>query len=206
MRCRSIRFKFMPRVFLVHGWEGNPKNHWFPWLERELRARYFEVYAPSMPKPGEPRLEVWVSHLADWVGKPQEDTFFVGHSLGCITVVRYLLKQPPERKVGGCVFVAGFTSSLGFNEISDFETEPHEVERARNRMNRVVCIISDMDPVVPLERATEFAKLLDAKIIIHPGKGHFTKDEGVIALPSAFKSILSFSGSDSADVLKHYSI
>ena len=32
---------------MVHGWDGNPNNHWFPWLKKELEKRGFEVHVPA---------------------------------------------------------------------------------------------------------------------------------------------------------------
>src|SRR3989338_4452907 len=84
----------MPGVFLIHGWEGNPNNHWFPWLSWELKARGWEVNAPQMPNAAKPKVKEWVDFLRDYVGKPDKDTYFVGHSLGCIAIARYLAKLP----------------------------------------------------------------------------------------------------------------
>lgn len=97
------------RVFLIHGWEGGPDNHWFPWLHMELVARGWEVNAPQMPHAGKPRVLEWTGFLKEYVGRPDKDTYFVGHSLGCITIARYLAGLSSKVKVGGCVFVAGFS-------------------------------------------------------------------------------------------------
>lgn len=43
------------RVFIVHGWDGYPEEGWFPWLERELEARGFEVHVPALPDASTPR-------------------------------------------------------------------------------------------------------------------------------------------------------
>lgn len=218
------------RVFLVHGWEGTPDNHWFPWLSWELKARGFEVRALTMPHADKPKVSEWVAEIKTVVGRPNKDTFFVAHSLGCIAVVRYLAELPKksspplsfspspeegERKkkkgaeVGGCVFVAGFLSSLGIPEIEEFCLPPQMVARGQNaertrtnaeffdkvkqRCDKFVTIFSDNDGYVSLEKSLEFQKTLGAKGILERGKGHFSKREGVDALPSVFKSIIDMS-------------
>src|SRR3989338_5376504 len=80
----------MKRAFLIHGWYGNPNNHWFPWLALELKARSFDVSAPQMPHAPKPGVKEWLEFLKEYVGKPDKDTYFVGNSLGCIALVRYI--------------------------------------------------------------------------------------------------------------------
>ena len=82
------------KVFLVHGWDGSPANNWFPWLKRELEQRGFLVSAPAMPHPRMPTIEDWVSHLSATVGKPDENTYLIGHSMGCQAIARYLERLP----------------------------------------------------------------------------------------------------------------
>lgn len=47
----------MKRVFIIHGWDGYPKEWWYPWLKQELEARSFEVYVPAMPDPEGPKID-----------------------------------------------------------------------------------------------------------------------------------------------------
>src|SRR3989338_8126447 len=130
-------FRMRKKVFLIHGWDGRPDNHWFPWLALEPKARGVEVNAPQMPHTGEPRVLEWIGFLKEYVGIPDKDTYFVGHSLGCIAIARYLadISDTPsafgispskdgEKKVGGCVFVAGFSGRLNISEIREFYELP----------------------------------------------------------------------------------
>lgn len=181
------------KVFLVHGWEGRPDNHWFPWLSWELKARGFEVHALSMPHPEQPKVAEWVATLKDAVGRPNENTYFVGHSLGCVAVVRYIVQLAKKAQVGGCVFVAGFSGNLTIPEIEEFYSLPLDMEKARIHCSKFVAIFSDNDEYVPMERSLEFQKALGAKAILERGKGHFSKGDGVTALPSVFKSIIEMS-------------
>src|SRR3989344_405791 len=133
----------MPRVFLIHGWDGRPDNHWFPYLSLELKANGFEVNAPQMPNAATPKVGEWLSFLKDYVGKPDAETFFVGHSLGCITIARYLAELSPKAKVGGCVFVAGFSGNISIPEISEFYTLPFDPEKAKAHCAKFVMLFSD---------------------------------------------------------------
>ena len=185
----------MKRVFLIHGLDGKPNNHWFPWLSWELRANGFGVNAPQMPHADFPKVEEWLSFLKDYVGNPDKDTYFVWHSLGCITVARYLETLSPKAKVGGCVFVAGFSGRLEIPEIREFYALPFDAEKAKAHCDKFVMIFSDNDSYVPMENSLEFAKQLGAKTILERGNGHFTARNQVTALPSALLSLLRMSGS-----------
>ncbi|OHA20500.1 MAG: hypothetical protein A2849_00700 [Candidatus Taylorbacteria bacterium RIFCSPHIGHO2_01_FULL_51_15] len=181
------------RVFLIHGWEGKPHNHWFPWLSLELRANGFDVSAPQMPNAATPNVAEWLSFLKGYVGTPDSHTYFVGHSLGCIAIARYLEALPQKIKIGGALFVAGFSGRINVPEISEFYSLPFDPSRAKTHSKSFVMIFSDNDPYVPMARSLEFAKQLGAKTILERGKRHFTAREGVTALPSVLPSLLKMS-------------
>jgi hypothetical protein len=78
------------RVFVVHGYQAAPDRHWFPWLAEQLAADGFAVTVVALPDSETPVVRAWSETLAAAVGKVDAQTWFVGHSLGCITVLRYL--------------------------------------------------------------------------------------------------------------------
>ncbi len=104
------------RVFIIHGWDGYPEEGWFPWLKKELDKRGFIVQIPAMPDTSEPKIEVWIPFLSKLVGQADENTFFVGHSIGCQAIIRYLQTLPDGIKIGGAVFVAGWYSVRKFGD------------------------------------------------------------------------------------------
>jgi len=188
----------MKRVFIIHGWGGYPEEGWYPWLKKELGKNGFEVFVPVMPNTDEPKIEEWVDFLMNLVGEPDENTYFVGHSIGCQTILRYLEKLE-NKKIGGAIFVAGW-----FN-LSDLETEeekiigkpwietPIDFNKIRMTTNNFVAIFSDDDPVVPLkENKKMFSEKFNAKIIIEQNKGHFSEEDGIKELPIVLDSILNF--------------
>lgn len=71
----------MKRVFIVHGWAGFPEEGFFPWLKSELIKRGFSVFVPVMPNALAPKIEEWIPFLSEQVGKPDSETYFVGHRI-----------------------------------------------------------------------------------------------------------------------------
>lgn len=197
---RSKLIGNMKRVFIIHGWGGYPEEGWFPWLRRELENKGFDVHVPKMPSPEEPKIDPWVSHLSRAVRSPDEQTYFVGHSIGCQTILRYLEGLPVGVKVGGAVFVGGWFV------LSDLETEeekvigkpwvetPIDFNKVKSHTENFRAIFSDNDYVIPIENKGMFEERLGAKTILEHNKGHFTGSDGVTELPSALGAVLKMAG------------
>lgn len=191
----------MKKAYIVHGWDGYPEEGWFPWLKKELEAKGFEVVVPHLPNPGEPRIAAWVPKLKEVAGIPDEETYFIGHSMGCQTIVRYLEELPEEITIGGAVFVAGFLRGLKDLEDDDvvqsvaneWLTAPINLEAVRLRMPKSVAIFSDNDPYVPLDNKIEFEEKLGSKIVVEHAMGHFSGSTGTEKLPSVLKAVLDLS-------------
>ncbi len=188
------------RVFVVHGWGGYPEEGWLPWLKKELVAKDFVVEVPAMPDSENPKIETWVPHLARLVGRPDEHTYFVGHSIGCQTIIRYIQTLPIGTKIGGAVFVAGWYNlrNLETEEekiiVSPWVNEPRDDKKIRSVINKAIAIFSDNDPVVLPENQQSWKELVGAKIIIEHDKGHFSGSDGITELPSALQGVLEIAG------------
>lgn len=95
------------RVILFNGWLRTytyPRLWMLP-LAQHLRAASYEgaaveVAGNTMPAQTND-VEKYVRHLADLVGSggPDEDTYFIGQSVGCQVILRYLAQLPPGSKV-----------------------------------------------------------------------------------------------------------
>jgi hypothetical protein len=187
------------RVFIIHGWDGYPEENWFPWLKKELESKGFEVYVPQLPDSGIPRIQKWIPKLAETVGNADEQTYFIGHSLGCQTIARYLESLPKNIKVGGAVFVAGFFKRLTGPEDEPGvpETDRHwldtplDLEKVKSHLPKSIAIFSDNDPYVPLDNQDDFRDKLGSRIIIEHNMYHFSKSHGITQLPIALESLLN---------------
>ncbi len=190
------------RVYILHGWDGHPEEDWFQWLKGELEAREFEVHIPQLPEAEKPRIHNWVSEVSNAVGTVNENTYFVGHSLGCQTIVRYLegLPEDGDIKIGGAVFVAGFFKRLSESDNDtddDLETKRHwldsppDFRKASSHLPKSVAIFSDNDPDVPLDNQDDFREKLGSEIVIMKNMGHFTSgDDGMKEAPFVLRSLL----------------
>jgi predicted alpha/beta hydrolase family esterase len=197
------------RVIIVHGWHDSPEGSWLPWLKAELTSRGFEVVVPAMPHPETPDIRSWTSALAKAVGTIDKEMYFIGHSIGCQTIVRYLessakaeglLSAPvPARSVGGILFVAGWFMLTNLSEeeqsiANSWLTTPIDFAAVRKYVRKSTAILSDNDPYVPLEKnRTIFQEQLGSQIIIVSDKGHISGEEGYTKLPEALDAFLTLS-------------
>lgn len=187
----------MKRVFIIHGWDGYPEEGWFPWLKEELEKRGFEVIVPTMPEPEEPKIEIWVPFLTKLIGTPDQNTFFVGHSIGCQAIIRYLETLPENTKIGGAVFVAGWYDLRNLETKKEeriagpWVNTPRNDEKINKIMNgEVVAIFSDNDLWVIHENQNSWRKKVGAEIIVEHNKGHFSGSDGIKELPSLLDAVL----------------
>lgn len=188
------------RVFIIHGWDFNPNMNWYPWLKKELENREFEVFVPEMPDTSEPKISSWVSHLSNVVKKADKNTYFIGHSIGCQTIMRYLESQPSNVKIGGLLFVAGWIKldhleNKEVEEIAKPWLETHiDFSKVKEKTDNISIFLSSNDPYNCFkENKKLFAFNLKAKLIILNDMGHFTQDDGIKKLRPALDEFLKIS-------------
>ena len=153
------------------------------------------VSVPAMPDTEAPEINSWVSHLQKLVGEPDENTYFVGHSIGCQTIMRYL-EGLRSKKVGGAVFVAGwfYLENLEEEEKSianPWLETPIDFEKVKSATNNFKVILSDNDPYGAVDKNKKlFEENLGAKVIVEHNKGHFGGGDGIMELPSALNALM----------------
>ncbi|MFH1978265.1 MAG: alpha/beta fold hydrolase [Candidatus Aenigmatarchaeota archaeon] len=188
----------MTRVFIIHGWGGHPEKEWFFWLKQKLEPKGIEVHVLKMPNTDEPTIEEWVSFLREQVGEPDKNTYFVGHSIGCQTIIRYLEALPEDAKVGGAVFVSGWFTlkpiikeEEGAEEIAEpWIKTPISWNKVRIHTKNFTAFFSDNDYYVPVENSEIFKENLGAKIIVEKNKGHFSEEDGIKQVPYVLDELL----------------
>ncbi len=185
------------RIFLIHGWDGHPEEGWRPWLKKELENRDWEVIVPSMPDTATPTLEKWLPYLSEKVENPDENCYFVGHSLGCITILKYLETLRKNQKVGGSIFVAGFSYDLEYDsykkELASFFKKSLDWKKIKKHCNKFVAIHSSDDPWVNIEHLSTFSDKLGAEVVRMDGMKHFSGDDGINKLPIVLNKLLIMS-------------
>ncbi|NQV91525.1 serine hydrolase family protein [Candidatus Woesearchaeota archaeon] len=166
----------MTNVFIIHGAYGNPEENWFPWLKKKLEKLNHKVFVPKFPTPENQSLNSWQKVFREYEQEINEDSMFIGHSLGPAFILSLLEKH----KVKSAIFVSGFVGLLNnstFDEINKtFTTKEFDFEKIKKNCKEFFIFHSDNDPYVPIGKAEEFANLLDTKLIIVKDAGHFNME------------------------------
>lgn len=183
----------MKHVIIVHGFKGKPDTNWKPWLKAELEELGIQVVVPEMPNTMAPTADEWQNKLDQCIGSPTKDIFLIGHSLGCITILRYLEKLDKDQKIGGCIFVAGFgTRFPEYNGGHDtFFDHDLDWSKIKQHCNNFVAIHSDDDRNVGLDQLELFKEELNAKAILMQDMGHFGSNDGVYEIPIVKSEIVN---------------
>lgn len=204
--------KMRKKVYIIHGWSEYPEEGWFPWLKKEIEGMSYEVHAPFMPNTDEPKIEEWVPFLENLVTDPNEQTYFIGHSIGCQTILRYIKNLPEKLNIGGVIMVAPwiFLKDLSSEEewkiaapwipetllrwgkpllekewgiAQQWCDKNFDFVKVRTHTSKFVAIFSDDDPFVPLGNSDIFKECLGADVILKEKMGHFSVEDEVFELP-----------------------
>jgi len=199
----------MKRAIIVHGWGGYPEEGWFPNFKKELESRGYKVSVPKMPHPENPTIGDWVKFLSKIVGEPNGNTYLVGHSIGCQTILRYLEslnvaektvnengEELPKKKIAGALFVAGWFNLENLEDDDERRiAEPWlttwiDLKKVGVSLPKSTLIISDNDPYGSFEyNKKKFSELGSKIVVLHNaehinGESHTSLPETLFELES----------------------
>ena len=183
------------RVFIIHGFDASPEEHWFPWLEAQLRERGIQVTRLRMPDSSHPDFDRWQATMREAIGQPDEHTVLVAHSLGTISVLHFA-SQSGATRLGGIVLVSGFAGRIpGLSTLDGFDMDAY-VDRAKidaatiHAMSPVLHhVVSTNDYAVPPAVSEQLAQRLGGTVHRVPDAGHFLDREGFTELPVVLQAV-----------------
>ncbi len=178
--------------FIFHGTEGYPEENWFPWLKEELEAKGCKVFVPQFPSP-----PVVPSKISEWLGVfknyeqyVDENTIFIGHSLGGVFVLRLLEKLKHQVRavflIGTPVGVRPITNYDRDDSFSGFEFDWTTI---KNNSEYFAVFQSDNDPYVSHGNGEQLAKELGVELTFIPNAGHFNTKAGYLTFPDLLEKI-----------------
>lgn len=151
----------------------NSNSHWFPWLSKQLQISDIFAVAVEMPRPWQPRYDVWKHEFERFDISPE--TVLVGHSCGGGFLVRWL-SENKDKKVGKVVLVAPWLNPND-NPVSDtadffhFDIDPTITERT----DGITIFNSDNDAKTIQESVKIIRDAVPAiKYVEFNNYGHFT--------------------------------
>jgi predicted alpha/beta hydrolase family esterase len=169
----------MRKVIVCHAIEMSPAAIWYPSLQHALQKLGCEVDVLALPTPEAPNVTEWTRTLQEAAeGAAPEDTVLVGHSLGAVTVLRYLQEhmQAKQTPFAGAVLVAAMAHPVGYPLLNPFFEPSLDWELVRTAAAKFRVLIANDDPVLtpnPINHTKIFVEQLGATVTVMPTGGHF---------------------------------
>lgn len=164
-------------IIMIHGYGGNPENHWFPYIKTEMEQHGIQVFAPQMP--GEHTPEKWLEASGEWKDKINENTILIGHSVGATFLLQLI--QDLEINIKGAIFVAG--AGKPFSIEGGDKTEEDECnafakdiswKKIKRNAGEVAIFASTNDVDAPIEVTAHLSASIQSPAQYIEGRGHFT--------------------------------
>jgi len=167
-------------IVILHGTFGHPFENWIPWLFDSLSSENKKVLVPQFPSPDGQSFESWEKILLSYVHLFNENTIFVGHSLGATFAVDFIVKH--KLKLKKLFLISGLYKKIGIEEFDilnqSFFNSRDSLSQLKSYTDQILSIYSQNDPYLSFETLKEFADLCQAKSIIIESGGHFNKSAG----------------------------
>ncbi|WP_445491717.1 RBBP9/YdeN family alpha/beta hydrolase [Niallia sp. 03133] len=175
------------QIYIIHGYGASPANHWFPWLKEKLITDGNQVSVLHLPNSSDPKKEEWLETLADNIKNSDNNTYFVAHSLGSITLLNYLDQLDPLPSFGGFILVSGFSEPLSpLPSLDPFTDKKVDDKKIISATNSRAVIAAKNDYIVPFQLSQNLSKQLDASFYPVEKGGHFLEDDGFTTFPLVY--------------------
>ncbi|MGE8561356.1 MAG: RBBP9/YdeN family alpha/beta hydrolase [Acinetobacter sp.] len=181
----------MAQVVVVHGYTASPEENWYPWIQQTADQQHYSLKVLRLDPSTKPQLQVWQQQMAEQIGRLDENSIVIAHSLGTIAALHYLSKNLTDQRIKQLVLVAGFNGRLGrLDDVSPFiDAAQIDFDLLKNQIEHRVVIYSEGDKHVLPKFSLEQARSLDAKVIAAKHQGHFIDSEGCTELPEVWQTI-----------------
>ncbi|MDR2225163.1 MAG: alpha/beta hydrolase [Providencia sp.] len=176
------------KFVIIHGYTASPEKNWFPWLKSQLEALGAQVDVPEMPDALSPDPEKWQQRLQQLPFDIDEDSVLIGHSLGCVTALRFL--QNKQQAVKGYILVSGFDEvQQTLPELRSHTLGPLDHTVLVGIADKRISIISTNDEIVSPSSSKALAETLNTQVILEENAGHFLDREGYTTFPTLLEAI-----------------
>ncbi len=179
----------MKKAVLLHGTDGSPNDHWFPWLKKELEENGYEVFAPALPENHTPNRDIYEDFLknSSW---DFNDNLLVGHSSGTTTILN-LLMADWFPKVKASVIVGAFlnenlTKTADWYEAGQFDglfVQEFDIEKLKRKCPEFIFVHGDNDHACDYGDAKDFCQKLDGDFITIKNGAHLSGSSGITEIP-----------------------
>lgn len=148
------------------------KPNWKETLAADLGDDY-DVLFPKMPNGMNAQYSEWKIWFDKILELTDKNIILIGHSLGGIFLAKYLSENQINKNLVATILVAAPIRSTSDEDLASFELKK-SLRKLDEQSNGIFIVHAEDDPVVPVNHARQFKKLLsNAKLMILPSGEHF---------------------------------
>ncbi len=162
------------------GWKAN--------LGKEL-GNDFDVLLPMMPNAGNARYLEWKIWFERLIPLLDNEVVLIGHSLGAITLVKYLSENVYPKKIKATILVGAPYNTPEKHPYVDF-TITTSLDKFIEQSEKIIFYHSKDDEIVPFENLERYKIAIpNATFNVFENRGHFNDE----SFPEIVELIKSFS-------------
>lgn len=167
---------------IVHASYGHPFEHWYSWLFNELTNLGGKVLVPQFPcGNNEQSYDSWSRVMDSYRMYLDENTCYIGHSIGPAFIVDYLVNN--NLKAKNLFLIAPLYDKIGipdYDHVNSSFMRCENLEKVANLSKKRLCYISRNDPYVPNQLSESFSRMINASNIYVDNAGHFNMYAGYV--------------------------
>ncbi len=178
-------------VFILHCENADPDQHWYGWLEQQLKSDELRVERVFLADAIHPEAEIWQTCLEAQLKGLNERSIVVAHGLSCVALSRFLAQKLKQMTIKAGIFIAGFNDPIAQHpEFNAFiQQAQFESGILRANIQRRLVFFSSNDPVIPVPLMFKFSNLLNAQLIEVAQAGHFRTEDGFKEFPQLLQAL-----------------
>lgn len=165
---------------IVHASFGHPFEHWYAWLFNELTSQGKNVLVPQFPCGVDiQNFENWSRVMDSYRPFLNENTSYIGHSIGPAFIASYLAKN--NMKAKNLFFVAPVNDSINVPDYDHVNASFFKCDMWKiisELTQKRICFISKTDPYVPNKLSENVSDIIEGKRVYVEDAGHFNMYAG----------------------------
>ncbi len=162
------------KVLILHGFGGSNYPHWQAWTASELIKKNYEVSFPQFPQKDNPKLDIWLEHLAKEFYHFNPD-IVVCHSVANLLWFHFVNTHKDIKPIKKLMLVSPVSQDCKLKEIKSFFPYPI-LENLKAQ--EIIMVSSTNDPYMTKDEAMDLQSQLNIGLKILDDAGHINVDSG----------------------------
>lgn len=172
----------MTNVIIVHSSIGDSHNHWYEWLQHNLKLEGYNVQLFHLDNDNNHNIHQWVKEMNKQIEIPSSDTYFVTHGFGSIAALKYIEDLNIEESLAGFFSIAGFKEDAEDID-KNVNIDPINIDYStiKSKVKRFYGLASKTDQHVSYKETEKLLETLGGHMRIVEEGGHFLEEDGFVS-------------------------